>query len=656
MASDPLSDNDSQDAAWDEISRLVDEVADLADTDASPPQFYDTLLARAVQAMAAVGGAVWLRSENQWRQVAALDPPRDFPLAVHTELLHALSDQAAPRILAPHSQAPDGLCNPTQQLLVTAPIGPPHACLGIIEIFQRSTLHPAAQRGNLRLLEMLREIAGDYHRRRELTVLRDREAEREALTDFSLAIHQCMGLQATAFSIANEARRVLHCDRVSVIHGQGSRAKVIAVSGVDTIDLRANAVQKLTQVAAMVRHTHEPIWYDANTSQTSPEVAELLQSYADEQHLRALAIVPLTERANESSDPVAALVIESLTADAVDPESTSLQHVCRHSAIAIQRAATLENIPGWRTLQWLATTAGYLFVTRLPRTALLLSLLVGLVAALFLIPTDFRVRARGELQPAIKRHLFAPRDGQIMSLSVAHDQAVPQDAELARLRSSELEVEIQRLTGELDTIGKRLDAVASERILVERDTRDAPRRSLLAAEEEQLKIERASYEQQLKILHEQSTALIMRSPLAGHVLTWNIEQLLAGRPVRRGQLLLSVADVEGPWVVELQVPDDQIDHLLAAQQAQQQPLNVSLIVLNEPENAYPGTVSEIAGVVTTTESGDATVQVTVNVDRQHFQDVRPGTTVVAKVQCGRASLGYVWLHELLEATYTWIFF
>ena len=40
MASDPLSDNDSQDAAWDEITRLVDEVADLADTDASPPQFY----------------------------------------------------------------------------------------------------------------------------------------------------------------------------------------------------------------------------------------------------------------------------------------------------------------------------------------------------------------------------------------------------------------------------------------------------------------------------------------------------------------------------------------------------------------------------------------------------------------------------------------
>ena len=33
MASDPLSDNDSQDAAWDEITRLVDEVADLADTD-----------------------------------------------------------------------------------------------------------------------------------------------------------------------------------------------------------------------------------------------------------------------------------------------------------------------------------------------------------------------------------------------------------------------------------------------------------------------------------------------------------------------------------------------------------------------------------------------------------------------------------------------
>ena len=656
MASDPLADNFSQDSAWDEISRLVDEVADFADTDVSPEHFYHELLERAIQAMAAVGGAVWLRSDPQWRQVAVLDEPPDLSSDAHQQLLQALAEHGEPRILAPRARDTDGLRNPTEQLLVTAPIGTRDTCLGIIEIFQRSTLHPAVQRGNLRLLEMLREIAVDYHRNRELTVLRDRETERTALTEFSLAVHQCTGLQDTAYAIANEGRRVLQCDRVSVIHWRGTKAKVVAVSGVDTIDLRANAIQQLTQLAGIVRHTQEPIWFQTNSSSASPEVDEALQAYADEQHVRALAVVPLVANIDDPSVPIAALGLESLTAATVESDSIALQHIRKHSSIAIQRATTLEQIPFWRGLRWLSTTAAYLFVAKLPRTMLLLGLLVGLLTALFLIPTDFRVRARGELQPQVRRHVFAPLDGQVMSLAVAHDQPVEQGTELARLRSSELEVEIQRLTGALDTIGKRLDAISSERVLVDRDARDANRRSLLAAEEEQLKIERDSNQRQLAILQQQAEALVICSPLAGHVLTWNIDQLLSGRPVRRGQILLSVAEVNGPWVAELQVPDDQIDHLLAAEENQQHPLTVSFIVLNEPEKAYQGTVSEISGVVSATESGVATVRVTIDVDRQQLLGVRPGTTVVAKVHCGRASLGYVWLHELLEATYTWIFF
>lgn len=656
MASDPLADNFSQDSAWDEISRLVDEVADLTDTDIAMEQFYGELLERAVQAMAAVGGAVWLQTDNQWRQAAGIDEPADLPSDAHQQLLQALSEHGEPRILAPRTRDNDGLCNPAEHLLVTAPIVARDTCLGIIEIFQRSTLHPAVQRGNLRLLEMLREIAVDFHRNRELTLLRNRETERRALTEFSLAIHQCTGLQATAYAIANEGRRILHCDRVSVIHWRGSKAQVVAISGVDTIDLRANAIQQLTRLAGIVRHTEEPICFQTNSASTSPELAEALQAYADEQQVRSLVIVPLSTDTDDAAVPTAALALESLTAETVDPDSITLQHVRKHSSIAMQRAVALEQIPLWRTLQWLGTTAAYLFVAKLPRTILALGLLSGLLAALFLIPTDFRIRARGELQPQVRRHVFAPLDGQIMSVAVEHDQPVEQGTELARLRSSDLEVEIQRLTGELDTIGKRLDAIASERVLVARDARDSHRRSLLAAEEEQLKIDRDSHQQQLSILQKQAAALVVRSPLAGHVLTWNIDQLLSGRPVRRGQILLSVAEVEGPWIAEIQVPDDQIDHLLTAERNQEAPLPVSFIILNEPETAYQGQVSEIAGVVSTTESGVATVRVTVDIDRQHLPAVRPGTSVVAKVHCGRASLGYVWLHELLETTYTWIFF
>ena len=71
-------------------------------------------------------------------------------------------------------------------------------------------------------------------------------------------------------------------------------------------------------------------------------------------------------------------------------------------------------------------------------------------------------------------------------------------------------------------------------------------------------------EQQEKVLRARQEELTLRSPLTGHI-TWDVEQLLAARPVQRGQALLTVANVDGPWILELQVPDDEAGYLLDAQ-------------------------------------------------------------------------------------------
>ena len=52
------------DDTWREIERLVGEVSALASRDSSPEDFYRGLLTRAVQALAARGGAIWTRSED----------------------------------------------------------------------------------------------------------------------------------------------------------------------------------------------------------------------------------------------------------------------------------------------------------------------------------------------------------------------------------------------------------------------------------------------------------------------------------------------------------------------------------------------------------------------------------------------------------------
>ena len=67
-------------------------------------------------------------------------------------------------------------------------------------------------------------------------------------------------------------------------------------------------------------------------------------------------------------------------------------------------------------------------------------------------------------------------------------------------------------------------------------------------------------------MRQQLAELEVHSPLAGVVITWDAERQLAGRPVKRGDSLLTVADLSGPWELLLDVPDGRAGPILAARQ------------------------------------------------------------------------------------------
>ena len=141
----------------------------------------------------------------------------------------------------------------------------------------------------------------------------------------------------------------------------------------------------------------------------------------------------------------------------------------------------------------------------------------------------------------------------------------------------------------------------------------------------------------------------MRSPLDGQALTWNLQELLDARPVQRGQALLTVADLDGPWELELHVPDHRAGHVLAAREALRADLDVSFALAAEPGTVYQGHIEDVALSTELDEADGATVLVTVAFDRDEVQGLRPGATVMARIHCGRRSLGYVWLHDLVRS-------
>ena len=57
----------------------------------------------------------------------------------------------------------------------------------------------------------------------------------------------------------------------------------------------------------------------------------------------------------------------------------------------------------------------------------------------------------------------------------------------------------------------------------------------------------------------------IRSPQDGIITTWEARKNLMGRPVEIGTELLQVAATDGDWILEVEVPDDDMGPVLAAQ-------------------------------------------------------------------------------------------
>lgn len=664
----PATSTDANQESWQAIERLVEEVASLAQTDVDVGEFYVSLLDRAVQALAAVGGGVW-------RIDSAADPSLmtgiNFPAemtdgdgaAVQQRLVRAALGEQAPWLVPArlsHANA-DRVENPFPWLLIFCPIQYDGRAIAVVEVLIEPTAAPEVQAGATRLLHVFCELAADYHHRRELRQLRRRESAVEQFDELVARIHASLDPAETAYCIANDGRHWIGCDRVSVVEVRGRRGRVIAVSGVDHVDRRSEEVRRLAQLADAAAAGREPLYWSGNDDRLAPQLAAALEAYVDRTHARRLAVVPLCEgrrdkTPSEGVAPVGVLVAESFD-EQIDAERFRFRvdDVARHGASALSKSLEHHGLP----LLWMWTALGR-FSAMLRRhrvgTLLLVGLLIATTALLALLPVDFAVEAEGSLQPRLRRNLFAPADGVVEQVRVDHGDPVSRGAEVLRLADDKLEFERARVAGELQTAQARLGAVRAKRSSGRNpgDAREGEQQ--LAAEEEQLKQQIAGLREQQVLLDKLHDDLRVTSPIDGRVLSWNTRETLQDRPVKQGQQLLTVADPQGPWMLELRVADDDVGHVLSAQEELRHDLAVSFLLATEPSVTYRGRIEEVAHVTDTSDGGAPTALLTVELEGTPPPDPRSGAGVVARIHCGRRPVGYVWLHELIDAVRSRVLF
>ena len=406
-----------------QIQTLIGEISQLSRQNVAPGQFYGEFLNRVVSALAAIGGVVWTTGENgqlalqyqlNLQQTGLLED--EEKQKSHSRLLYKLlnnPDVAGGNgvLVPPHSGfGDDGAANPTEFLLVFGPLRTDLEMVGLIEIFQRAEAAPQVQQGYLRFLVQMCELAGDFLKSHQLRHFSDRQVLWARLEDFTRSVHSSLEPIETAYTIANEARRLIECDRVSVAIRKGNRCTIEAVSGQDVFDKRSNTVRLLGRLASAVVATGEPVWYAGDTRDLAPQVEEAVQEYVDDAHSKMIAVLPLgrpkpdedadEQEKDDAEGPVGALIVEQIEDNRVAPAMAQrIDVVCRHSSVAMANAMEHQSLflmPLWRAI---GKSKFIVQARTLPKTILIAVAVVAVIVALFIVPADFDLHAKGTLEP-----------------------------------------------------------------------------------------------------------------------------------------------------------------------------------------------------------------------------------------------------------------
>jgi len=487
------------------------------------------------------------------------------------------------------------------------------------------------------------------------------------LEDFAREVHASLDPRDTAYTIANDGRRLIECDRVSVAIRKGRRCHIESVSGQDLFDKRSNTVRLLGRLATVVVASEEPVWYTGDTSDFPPQVEDAMQEYIDESHSKTVAVLPLkrphlVEEDEDDVDkraapepPIGALIVERIEDVRVPPKMVQrVEVVCEHSSIALANSLEHNNLflmPLWRTLgkaHWVVKGR------TLPKTVAVVIAVLALIVAMVVVPWGFKMQADGTLQPVDQREVFAEIDGVIEEVFVKHADAVEEGQLLVRLENTDLEILIERNLGDLAATRERIDTIRAGLSEASRQ-RDERERTRLQGEWQEEEAKQRSLLDQQALYEEQKRQLEVRAPTSGEVVTWDVDELLMRRPVKRGDALMRLANPEGEWELEVLMPDKRMGHIIRAQKAYEadpnQDLEAEFILATHPDTTHVGKVKEIGeSAEVRGDEGNIVpikVEITDEVRQELPQPLWPGATVRAKVKCGRRPIGYVLFHDLI---------
>ncbi|MCS7168380.1 MAG: hypothetical protein RMI91_13565 [Gemmatales bacterium] len=648
------------------IQRFLQELSQLAESALSPLEFFGEFLQRIVQGLSAVGAAFWAKTPQGNLQ---LQYHINFPSlrvdaaeqvrAAHDELVRQVATTARARLFPPMSGAAvsAGPGNLTPYTLLLIPVLVERQLGAILEVWIDPNRPPSAQRGMMQLLVACAELAGRYLHQQQLRQILGQQQIWSQLEAFARQVHGSLNPREVAYTVANEGRRIIECDRVSVATRLGKATYIEAVSGVDVVEKRSVLVRTMRELCHHVLDWGETLTYTGRKDESlPPQVLKSLDAYLAESPSKILLLLPLRderEKKEGKHQPArSALLIEAFE-PTVSAETllARAEVIGRHAAPALYNALEYRRLPLRWLLVPLANVKDALRGRRLAILGAILGAIVALFLVLFFVPYPLRLEAKGQLVPKDRQTIYAQVTGRIIKVERRNGEYVRAGDPLLFIEDREV---LRRLS-ELEMQMKLADLRMAE---LTREVETAASREEKTRLQEELFKQRASYYAALAqhtLLKRLTGGGLVVAPRQGEVVTPETEQLL-GKVTKPGEPLLQVARREGDWHIEMYIPERHVGHIREALVKNRgKPLEVDLLLATDPNRRYKGLLypEGLGGAVTTHENEPALfarVEL-VDITREQLDKMPVGAEVRAKVRCGYRSVGYVWFYELWEFLY-----
>ena len=499
--------------------------------------------------------------------------------------------------------------------------------------------------------------------------------------DFSTSISCTLEKEKCAFVLANELKRFLEVDRVTVLDQVGNQSRVLAVSGQASFDRRANVVRYTQSLARKVLKSQEPFWFDGDQDGVVKPLKKAVSRYLDESLVQSFAFIPIHEstaplyRSNEQSlvemvNPGrtekrklrGAILVESIQTpinrNDIERRWEQVQAQATRDFTNAKRHSDLFMLPAMRLLtKFAAFYRGY--TARIAWGLTLCAMALLLFG--FLFQAEFRVRCEGYLQPEKMHHIFVRKDGIVTDVLVKEGESVKRGDPMVRLQNHELELEMAQLQGELNEkqqaqkslIYSRLDYQGNSSAHKNGQTYDVMSQQTMMIENQIEAIQR-----NLDLKKQQLENLVVRAPFDGQVMGWNVDRKFMNRPLEEGTRLFTIANDNQRRILELKVPDQRSGYIASAwreNREDDEELKVEFSIASFPDQRFFGEVTHVNPGLEQDSDLGYVMPLEARPSSELPTDLRSGIPVVAKVICGRRSYIYCKTYEFRDWMHRTVF-